>query len=615
MAEKKGVGHAYNVDFLNVVFAASSLFLFLSVIWMVWDDFDREWKNTQRRFANLQYQVTQAQYQQASRAIDRAKLQQLNQQLAAAEQNIKANQKKVDELQKKLDEINVRLERATKDYQYRKANFDHDKYDFEASRAAGESSATRKGQRVAEEEKALNELDMQQQAVAAERNAVQQELAPYTGQVATISKQIEDMHTEQARLQKQVNTLAPSVTKDYFRNAPLLDFMAPTIKIQQIILPNIVDDVNFIRVPKMDRCQTCHLAIDKKGFEKYPQPFTTHPNLDAYLGGSSPHPIDKIGCTVCHEGMGQSVSFRDAAHTPSSDKQKEEWEKKHHWEEPHLWDYPMLPTKMTDASCAKCHKQQVFTPNAGALNLAYATYERAGCYACHKTRGFEDVRKPGPILTKINSKLTPDWVRTWIRNPRAVKPATWMPRIWYNSNSSSPEDAVRNEVEINAVVAYLFANSDTHEFAVKNPQRGDAANGEKIVKGIGCQACHVVGEGKRSEVPVRRTFGQPLENIGNKTSYEWVFNWVRDPKHFSPDTYMPNLRLTDQQAADVATYLMTLKQAGGDAPKASPDAKAADDVLLDYMKAVMPFEEAKAQIAKLNGEQRQLDLGRRVINR
>jgi len=54
MAEKKGVGHAYNVDFLNVVFAASSLFLLLSVVWMVWDDFDREWKSTQRRFADLQ---------------------------------------------------------------------------------------------------------------------------------------------------------------------------------------------------------------------------------------------------------------------------------------------------------------------------------------------------------------------------------------------------------------------------------------------------------------------------------------------------------------------------------------------------------------------------------
>ena len=40
MAEKKGVGHAYNIDFLNVVFAASSLFLFLSVVWMVWDDYE-----------------------------------------------------------------------------------------------------------------------------------------------------------------------------------------------------------------------------------------------------------------------------------------------------------------------------------------------------------------------------------------------------------------------------------------------------------------------------------------------------------------------------------------------------------------------------------------------
>src|SRR5689334_24636919 len=103
MAEKKGVGHAYNVDFLNVVFAASSLFLFLSVIWMVWDDFDREWKNTQRRFAQLQYQVTQAQLVQAGRAVDRSKLQQLTAQEKAGQAKIAANKQKVDELQKKLD--------------------------------------------------------------------------------------------------------------------------------------------------------------------------------------------------------------------------------------------------------------------------------------------------------------------------------------------------------------------------------------------------------------------------------------------------------------------------------------------------------------------------------
>jgi mono/diheme cytochrome c family protein len=615
MAEKKGVGHAYNIDFLNVVFAASSIFLFLSVVWMVWDDYDRDWKNTQRRFAQLEYQVTQAQFRQAQGAEDKNKLQQLQAQRQAAEKNVSANQAKVDDLQKKLKEADARLFRATTDYQYMKATYDQDRYDFEASRASGQSNAVKKGQNVADEARRLNDLNMAREKAEADKAALQQQLGQYTGEVTKIEKQIEEMRAEETRLGKRLDVIAPS-PKTYVLNAPLLDFMAPTLKIQQIILPNVVDDVNFVRVPKMDRCQTCHLAIDKKGYEKYPQPFTTHPRLDLYLGGNSPHPIDKAGCTSCHEGMGQSVSFRDAAHAPADEKQKEEWEKKYGWEEPHLWDYPMLPTKMTEASCAKCHRQNVYIPNADALNIAYATYERGGCYACHKTKGFDtNMRKPGPILTKIDSKLTPDWVKNWIRNPRAVKPTTWMPRFWYNSNNSSPEDAVRNEVEINAIVSYLFANTEPHESAVKNPPHGDAANGEKIVKEIGCQGCHVVGEGKRDEIGPRRTFGQPLENIGNKTSYEWIFNWVRDPKHYSPATYMPNLRLTDSQVADVATYLSGLKGPAGDAAKATPDQKAVDDTLLDYLKNVMPFEDAKAQLAKWNPDQKQVELGQRAISR
>jgi mono/diheme cytochrome c family protein len=615
MAEKKGVGHAYNVDFLNVVFAASSVFLFLSVVWMVWDDYDREWKNTQRRFSQLEYQVTQAQYQQAQRAVDRNKIAQLEAQEAASRKNIQANQAKVDELQKRVQEADNALTRATLDYNYAKATYDQDRYDFEASRANGASNAAKKGQAVDEEARRLNELNLAQEKAIADKAAIQSQLSQYTGQAIAAQKQIEDLQQEQSRLRKRLVVIAPNF-KDYIRNAPLLDFMAPTMKIQQIILPNVVDDVNFIRVPKQDRCQTCHQAIDRKGYEKYPQPFTTHPNLELYLGGNSPHPIDRVGCTVCHEGMGQSVSFRDAAHAPANEKQKEEWEKKYHWEEPHLWDYPMLPTSMTQASCAKCHRQNIYLPNAPTLDLAYATYERAGCYACHKTKGFDtNIKKPGPILTRIDAKLTPDWVKNWIRNPRAVKPTTWMPRFWYNSNNSSPEDAVRNEAEISAIAAYLFANSEKYEPAVRNPGRGDAKRGEEVVKSVGCQGCHVVGEGKRSEIGPRRTFGQPLENIGNKTTYEWIYNWVRDPKHYSPATYMPNLRLTDQQVADVATYLTSLKGPQGDSPKATPDQKATDDTLLDYLRNVMPFEDARAQLAKLNPQERQVQLGQRAISR
>src|SRR5262245_20243308 len=416
MAEKKGVGHAYNVDFLNVVFAASSLFLFLSVIWMVWDDYDREWKRTQRQFVDLEYQVTQAQLEQAARGVDKNKLTQLQTQEAEARKSVEANQAKVDELNAQLTAADTALYRATLDYNYLKATYDQDRYAFESARANGASNVEKLEALQADEEKRLGELKLAQEKAEADKAAVQKQLGEFTGKVVDIQKQIDEMNAEQKRLTTRLGVIAPSALKDYFRNAPLVDFMAPTIKVQQIILPNVVDDVNFIRVPKMDRCQTCHLAIDRKGYEKYPQPFTTHPKLEQYLSGGSPHPIDRVGCTVCHEGQGQSVSFRDAAHAPATEEIKVKWEEEYDWEEPHLWDYPMLPTSMTEASCAKCHKQQVYIPNAEKLNLAYATYERAGCYACHKTRGFDtNMRKPGPILSKIDSKLSQDWVKNWIR--------------------------------------------------------------------------------------------------------------------------------------------------------------------------------------------------------
>jgi mono/diheme cytochrome c family protein len=271
---------------------------------------------------------------------------------------------------------------------------------------------------------------------------------------------------------------------------------------------------------------------------------------------------------------------------------------------------------MTEASCVQCHRGENYVPNATKLTLAYATYERAGCYACHKTKGFEGVRKPGPILTKIQSKLSPDWVKTWVRDPRAVKDVTWMPKIWYNSNSSAPADAVRNEVEINAAVAYLFANSQTdYQFPVASPPKGDAANGEKIVRSIGCLGCHILDEKDRTEAGPRRTFGQPLKNIGSKTTYTWLFNWVKDPKHYNPNTYMPNLRLTDPQVADVATFLSGLTGPAGTAAKATPTQEQADAVLLDYLRNLYPLAEAQAQLAKMDATAKQLDLGKRVIGR
>ena len=130
MADKKGIGHAYNIDFLNVVFAASSLFLFFSVIWMVWDDFDREWKQTQRRFTQLELEVTRASLDQASRGVDRAKLKQLQTERATQQKTVDTNQAKIEEIQAQRSDIEAELYRATQAAQFAKATYDVDRYDF-----------------------------------------------------------------------------------------------------------------------------------------------------------------------------------------------------------------------------------------------------------------------------------------------------------------------------------------------------------------------------------------------------------------------------------------------------------------------------------------------------
>ena len=159
-----------------------------------------------------------------------------------------------------------------------------------------------------------------------------------------------------------------------------------------------------------------------------------------------------------------------------------------------------------------------------------------------------------------------------------------MPRFCYNSNNSSPEDAVRNEVEINAIVAYLFANAEKHEFAVKNPPRGDAKRGEEIVKAIGCQGCHVVGEGiapKRSARAGRSASRSRTSATRRPTSGSTTGSAIR-----STTARRPTCRTCASPTRRWRTsrpISSTLKGRPATPRRRRPDQKASDDVLLDYL--------------------------------
>jgi mono/diheme cytochrome c family protein len=268
----------------------------------------------------------------------------------------------------------------------------------------------------------------------------------------------------------------------------------------------------------------------------------------------------------------------------------------------------MLPVGRVEAGCGACHQGERSQPGAPNLNDALTTLERAGCYSCHMIPGWRDAPRRGPDLRRISSKLRVPWVRRWLENPRALKPATWMPRFWPDASSAE------QTAEIEGVVAYLFTNAEEYRPAALSPPHGDAGRGKAIVESVGCLGCHIVGDAVRDTTSVRRTFGQPLEAIGAKTTYWWLYDWVKQPSRFNPSTRMPDFRLTDAEAADIATYFESLTAAA--APSRTPPAvaPAGDDMYRQVIRRRAGSNAAVTdEAARLSGEPLRVRAGREVI--
>src|SRR4029077_12945492 len=151
------------------------------------------------------------------------------------------------------------------------------------------------------------------------------------------------------KLARQKVTSLKQDTLFKLRNSAILDMINPSLRVQQVQLPDHYNDVNFMRIPRVDRCQTCHMAADRKGFEeaslkeltdKYASlkravgtrvVFLTHPRLNLMVGSESPHPYTDFGCTPCHGGRDRASSFWSAGHSPETDKEEKRWERKYSW--------------------------------------------------------------------------------------------------------------------------------------------------------------------------------------------------------------------------------------------------------------------------------------------
>ncbi|RPH57938.1 hypothetical protein EHM82_00150, partial [bacterium] len=323
----------YDFGRMNMWFAVSSLGLLAVTLWMAFADYAQPWKRFQSEFRSLERQKLLSEAEAERQKISDTDLAQLRQEIEAEKAKVESNREEIEKLEGEIRKHQTEIYAADSAWRAAKAKVDAFRFEYDtALQHGGEAAAADKGKALAEwREKLMKEKKRVEEATAA-RDAVQAQLAERRAAVtaaetrlAALNEGVENLQTRIANLNKDL---------DYFvLNAPLMDFVQPSLKVEQVILPGLYHNINFVNIDRVDRCMTCHVAANRPGFdgEEWKEPFRSHPNLDTYVGDGSPHPYTRYGCTICHGGLDRATDFARAGHSPTSAEQQREWERKYNW--------------------------------------------------------------------------------------------------------------------------------------------------------------------------------------------------------------------------------------------------------------------------------------------
>jgi len=603
----------WNINLLNKWFAISSIIFLLSMIWMFIDDNDDDFKVYQRKFRQMEIENEEEKLIAELELVKEERVS-FEEKLSSAQTSFEAKNSQLLEAEKSLEGSEAKFYKANMNFLSKKSILDVEKFNYETAmlhlhEGDDPTKIEDKYQSVVdavfklkiikeEKEAAMLANETQIKEIKLETEIAQDELNSVLKAVNLVDRKLKLIDRQKMSIANKIG--------DIVRDLPILDFMAPYFKVEQVVLPDIKYNVNFASVPEVDRCKSCHLGIDNPDYKDAEQPFTSHPNLDLYLTSSSPHAYENFGCTTCHAGRGRGTDFTSATHTPNSPEQRAEWEEKYDWHEMHHWLKPMLPTKYSEASCFKCHQDEANIAHADKLTMGLTLIEKNGCNGCHTIKSMESRRKSGPDLARINEKVNKDWVAKWIKDPKGFRHDTRMPSFFNQSNNSDIDSKLRNDTEIYAMTEYLF--QDGEKMSRKNDRKfmGNAEKGQELFDVVGCRGCHIIENNPNNMTEdiqladLLKEHGPNLINLGSKTSAQWLYNWLRDPSEYWHDTRMPNLRLSDEEAENLTAYLMNSTNTEFDTfEPIQMSEEALDEIALGWLRKMYPEKEANSRLADM----------------
>jgi mono/diheme cytochrome c family protein/uncharacterized coiled-coil protein SlyX len=496
------------------VYLIFSGILLLGTMWAVVDEVKirRPWKAYQREFQTFAEKDLEDRYVAALAQIDSSKYRDLQKDSIAAEEGLRSEEystafRTVGQLERRLDDV-------TRDWRFSRSRSDAEYYEYKKK--------SREGREDAEGKKRLDDLSV--------------DIAKYAAGMDELNKKIADVQAVVDRYRDHLDSVKAEIKglfSDAQKFAEKLDWIeASPIEVKQTVI-NDFEKTSFGELKaRVDRCTTCHLGYNEPLFADAPEPFKSHP-LPELLALHNP---ERFGCTPCHRGQGPALTKGDA-----------------HGDADPYWDAPLLKGKDVYAGCNACHSSEVVLKFASRLTRAKQLLLESGCYGCHDIRNFADLPKIGPDLNELTAKVKPEWVFKWVKNPKDYNPHARMPNFRLSDDQAE------------AVTAYLVDVSKQNPFrssyASGSYKGGVPARGEGLVETIGCKGCHVVGgdQRMREERGTSYDVAPELSWVGGKTNPDWLFDWLKNPRHFHPNTRMPSLRLSDGEARDIVAYLVSLK--------------------------------------------------------
>src|SRR5262249_27571714 len=146
-------------------------------------------------------------------------------------------------------------------------SFDAARYKYEDDLANRPQSAPKSKRDLDRLEKSLNEANLKLARLKKDQADTDAEIKRITARRDDVRGPVEKLPTDYKLASQKTESLRQD-TIFTLRNSPILDMVNPSLRVQQVQLPDHYNDVNFMRIPRVDRCATCHMAADRKGFEE-----------------------------------------------------------------------------------------------------------------------------------------------------------------------------------------------------------------------------------------------------------------------------------------------------------------------------------------------------------